>query len=215
MDDDLAEGGDALETTGEPEDVPLTPRGGGASPTELLRYAQEYEPDFVESTMNSLIELLAEQSVDCRVLSGFQEMILRHPLTPDRAEIFHILAARNDVSTEVIDAVLWMWCGGACVDEALQKMCSDATRAGRRGGSLRRKESLWVLRATNLLKKDRFMSDPYCCAVRASAQHTGDQEEPQSGMEWSFDYRVADRMSLWSRYTSSMTTRIAPIRWGV
>ena len=212
--DDFGEGSDALETanepTGEPDDVdlkpdnvPLTPRGGGASPTELQRYAQEYEPEFVESTMNSLIELLAEQSIDCRVLSGFQDMILRHPLTSEQAEIFHILAARHDVSTEVIDAVLWMWCGGACVDEAsLRKMCSDATRAqSPRSGGLHDTKgelTLEVLRATNLLKKDKFgKSDPYCCVRVEGHQRNTAVIKKNLNPEWnaSFGYRVADRMS--------------------
>ena len=184
-------------------DLPSPSSGGGASPTEMQRFAQEFEPDFVESTMNSMIELLVEQSVDCRVLVAFQQMIARQPLTSDTMHIFYTLAARQDIPNEVMDAIIWMWCGGACADEAtLQRMCAPGDRMeSPRSGTSDTKGQLIVevQKATDLLNKDGAFgkSDAYCCVRVEGHQRNTQVIKKNLNPVWdeSFGYRVADRLS--------------------
>lgn len=114
MDNPIAEGFDEGEENSGAmsprSDGDMSPRLTAAEAAQLKSFAENYQADYIKSVHSSLICIFGKQRDDFHTLSTFQDLITKQWPKPEQLQALYSLA--QNVPPEVVDAVLWLWCGG-------------------------------------------------------------------------------------------------------
>ena len=172
---------------------------GALSPKALRRYAKEFEPAFVPTAYASLVAMLLSQASNFTTLKSIQTLIMRQAMPPDQVEAIGAVSAKQGVSYDDMNALIWLWTGGARPAMAIpmtQPPNAETPQPVESPGDAKGKLELTVVRANGLLKKDRMgKSDPFCTVRVEGHQRNTPVIKKTLDPEWNLTmgFRVTDR----------------------
>ena len=181
--------------------------GGAMSPTSMQKYAEEFEPDYIESADISLVQLLGFQARDCCTMSAFQTLIERRALSEKELAALRSVGEAAGTEAETIDALVWLWTGGnGASDEVLKRMVAppvgDVPGVPDPPADAQGQLFFTVVKASGLLKVDLLgKSDPFCTVRVEGHQRNTQTIKKNLNPEWeaddadaaTFTFRVVNR----------------------
>jgi len=180
-------------------EVDPNPEAGALSPQALRQYAKEYEPDFVPTQYASLVAVLLSQATNNYTLKAFQTLIMRQAMPPEEVEAMTAVAAKQGVDFDDMNALIWLWTGGARPAMAIpmtEPVNSETPTPISPPADAKGKLELTVIRANGLMKADRFSnSDPFCTVRVEGHQRNTETIKKNLDPEWNvtMGFRVTDR----------------------